>query len=288
MGRRSRYRASKTTRDELRLSVFEPLNAQETELRLSLEQDVKTAFYRSGLALIKLNQLRLYRNTHLSFKEFCQDVFGYSSDYAYLKMAAAKVYQNLIDNLSPSEDKPTIGRHSILPTRQRQLRPIVKAKLDADAQVLVWNMAIALAEGQIPSSSIVTQAVNLYLDQGNTKLNPFTEGEICRIVVRNNSKLKGKGGSWCVVEEVNDSNCIVNTWNDQLEVPVNNLESTEFDTEQYQNLEDIGVRMTELHQTGKLDKAALWVLNGLAKLDKPYLTTLEENLLQLLEDFYLK
>ena len=282
MGRRSKYRASKTTKDELRLPVFEPLNAQETELRFSLEQDVKTAFYRSGLALIKLNQLRLYRNTHLSFEEFCQDVFGYSSDYAYLKMAAAKVYQNLIDNLL------TNGRHSILPSRQRQLRPIVKAKLDADAQVNVWQMAIALAEGKIPSSSIVTQAVNLYLNQDNTELNPFTEGEICRIIVRNNNKLKGKGGSWCVVEEVNDSNCIVNTWNDQLEVPVSNLESTEFDTEQYQNLEDIGVRMTELHQTGKLDKAALWVLNGLAKLDRPYLTTLEENLLQLLESFYLK
>ena len=282
MGRGSKYRASKTTKDELRLPVFEPLNAQEQELRLSLEQDVKTAFYRSGLALIELNRLRLYRSTHLSFEEFCQDVFGYGSDYAYLKMAAAKVYQNLIDNL------PTNGRQPILPTRQRQLRPIVKAKLDSDAQVDVWQMAIALSEGKIPSSSIVNQAVNLYLDQGNTELNPFTEGEICRIVVRDNGKLKGKGGSWCVVEEVNDSNCIVNTWNDQLEVPASNLESTEFDTEQYQNLEDIGVRMTELHQTGKLDKAALWVLNGLAKLDRPYLTTLEENLLQLLENFYLK
>lgn len=283
MGRRSRYKASKTTtKDELRLSVFEPLNAKETQLRLSLEQDVKTAFYRSGLALIELNELRLYRSTHLSFEEFCQDAFGYSSDYAYLKMAAARVYQNLIDNL------PTDGWQPILPTRQRQLRPIVKAKLEANAQVEIWNMAIALAEGKVPSSSIVTQAVNLYLDQGNTQLNPFTEGEICRIVVKDNSKLKGKGGSWCIVEEVNDSSCIVNTWNDQLEVPLSNLESTEFDTEQYQNIEDIGVRMTELHQTGKLDKAALWVLNGLAKLDKPYLTTLEENLLQVLENFYLK
>ena len=90
MGRRSRYKASKTTKDELRFAVFESLDAQETELRLSLEQEVKTAFYRSGLALIELNQLRLYRSTHLSFEEFCQDVFGYSSDYAYLKMAAAR------------------------------------------------------------------------------------------------------------------------------------------------------------------------------------------------------
>lgn len=75
------------------------------------------------MALIQLQELRLYRSTHISFEEFCQDVFSFSRDYAYLKMAAAKVYQNLQDEL------PTIGRHLPLPTRQRQLRPIVKANL---------------------------------------------------------------------------------------------------------------------------------------------------------------
>ena len=281
MYRKSRYKASKTTKDELRLPIFESLSQREQELRLSLEQDVKTSFYRSGIALIKLNQLRLYRSTHLSFEEFCQDEFGYTSDYAYLKMAAAKIYQNLIDNLPP-----TNGRQTILPTRQRQLRPIVKAKLNDDAQVEVWKMAIALAEGKVPSSSIVTEAVNLYLVRDNTQINPFSGGEICQIVVKGNSKLKGLGGSWCIVERVNDSNCIVNTWNDQLEVPIHNLELKEFDEEQYQKIEDLGVRMTRLHQTGKLNKAALWVLDGLAKLDRPELTPLEEKLLRVLEDEY--
>jgi hypothetical protein len=147
-------------------------------------------------------------------------------------------------------------------------------------------MAIALAEGKVPSSSIVSEAVSLYLDQNDTQLNPLIEGDICQIVVRGNSKLKGLGGSWCIVEEVGDGKCIVNTWNNQLSVPVDNLESQKLDKNQYQAIEDIGVRMTKLHQTGKLDKAALWVLNGLAKLDKPYLTTLEENLLQVLEKEY--
>ena len=48
-------------------------------------------------------------------------------------MAAAKVYQNLADNLPQSLNKPTIGRQPILPTKERQLRPIVKAKLDVEA-----------------------------------------------------------------------------------------------------------------------------------------------------------
>ena len=66
-------------------------------------------------------------------------------------MAAARVYQNLLDNLPPCSGKPTNGRQQILPTRQRQLRPIVKAKLDDDAQVEVWQMAITLAEGKVPT-----------------------------------------------------------------------------------------------------------------------------------------
>ena len=60
MHRKSRYKASKTTKDELRLRVFESLNQREQELRLSLEQDVKTAFYRSGQALIGKTKVKTY------------------------------------------------------------------------------------------------------------------------------------------------------------------------------------------------------------------------------------
>jgi hypothetical protein len=150
----------------------------------------------------------------------------------------------------------------------------------------VWSNAVALAEGKIPSSSRVTEAVRLYLPEGNKRENPFVKGEVCRIVVKGNSKLKGKGNCWCIVSQVLDTSCIVDTWSDENEVPIENLESMDFDEREYQNLEDIGVRMTKLHQTGSLDEAALWVLNGLSKLDRSYLTNLEEKLLQLLEAEY--
>ncbi|MEM8831606.1 MAG: hypothetical protein AAGE96_19930 [Cyanobacteria bacterium P01_G01_bin.19] len=104
MRQKSRYKASKTTKHELRTSIFEPLNTQQLQLRSRLIEQVGNAFYISGIALAQLKEERLYHNTHLSFDEFCQDVFGYGSDYAYLKIAAAKVYQNLADNL------PTNGR----------------------------------------------------------------------------------------------------------------------------------------------------------------------------------
>jgi hypothetical protein len=278
--RRNQYRSSSRQKHELRSPVFTPLNAEEKELRDLYEIQVKTAFYTAGTALTGLQQLRLYRSTHTSFEEFCLDVFSFTRDYAYLMMAAAKVYQNLADNL------PTNGRQLPLPTKQRQLRPIIKARLDDAAQIEVWQMAIVLADGKIPSSSIVREAVNSYLAQNDTQPNPFETGEVCRIVAGDNSQLKGLGGSWCIVELVGDRYCLVNTWNNQLSVPVDNLEGTNFNQEEYQAFEDVGVRMTNLHQTGKLDIAAMWVLNGLAKLERPYLTTLEEKLLALLEAEY--
>ena len=281
MYQRSRRNFSKAKGNELRTPAFEPLSEQEQKLRSSLEKEVKTAFYVAGLALIELNQLRLYRSTHLSFQEFCQDVFGYSSDYAYLKMAAARVYQNLLDNLLSVN-----GTQPILPTRQRQLRPIVKAKLEIAAQVQVWQLAVSLAEGKVPSGSIVAEAVASYLAQDDTELNPFSVGEVCQIVVRGNNKLKGQAGHWCIIEEINDGECIVNTWNNQLSVPYHNLESKRFDEHEYRAIEDLGVRMSLLHQTGRLDRAALWVLNGLAKLDRSQLTPLESKLLSVIEQEY--
>jgi hypothetical protein len=280
---RSKYQSKKSSSSQHNIglkSAFSSLSAEELELRADLEHQVTSSFHTSGMALIQLNELRLYRNTHSNFEEFCLDVFGYSSDYAYLKMAAARVYQNLSDNL------PTNGRHFTLPTRQRQLRPIVKAKLDLNAQLEVWINAVALAEGKIPSSSIVAEAVRLYLAEDNKRENPFVTGEVCRIVVKGNSQLKGKGNCWCIVSQTLDTSCIVDTWCDEIEVPIENLESMDFDERQYQNLEDIGVRMTKLYETGSLDEAALWVLNGLSKLDRSYLTTLEEKLLRVLEAEY--
>ncbi|MGL5833606.1 MAG: hypothetical protein ACRC1Z_10305 [Waterburya sp.] len=279
--KRSQYRSGSSQKHELRIPVFTPLNAEEEKLRESYEQQVKTAFYSAGTALSQLQQLRLYRNTHTSFEEFCLDVFSFSRDYAYLMMRAAKVYQNLADHL------PTIGRQLPLPTRQRQLRPIIKAQLDETAQVEVWVDAIGEAEGKVPSSSIVASAVRQFLVREKKITNPFTTGEVARIVVRDNHKLKGKGNCWCIIDQVLDTSCTVNTWSENLEIPVENLVSLEFDPEQYRQIEDLGVRMTKLHETGSLDAAALWVLKGLASLERPVLTPLEEKLLAVLEEVYL-
>ena len=50
---------------------------------------------------------------------------------------------------------------------------------------------------------------------------------------------------------------------------------------------DLGARMTALAEVGELDEAAMWVLQGLEKLNRSQLNSIEERLLQLLEDEYL-
>ena len=50
---------------------------------------------------------------------------------------------------------------------------------------------------------------------------------------------------------------------------------------------DLGARMTALAEVGELDEAAMWVLQGLEKLNRSQLNSVEERLLQALEAEYL-
>ncbi|VEP12096.1 conserved hypothetical protein [Hyella patelloides LEGE 07179] len=258
------------------------LSREEQQLRSRLEQTVRSAFYLAGQALEQIQTQKLYRSTHDNFESYCLDTFNFTRDYAYLKIGAARVYQNLLDNL-PTNNLPS----AFLPTKQGQLRPIVKAELRSVEQVLVWNNAVSMAVNRVPTSSVVAEAVRLYLRENQTPHNPFEVGEVCRIVARDVSSLKKYNGCWCMISELQDWECLVDTWETELVVPIENLESWGLDEEQHQQIFDIGVRMTSLYETGSLDDAAYWVLNGLAKLDRFYLSPVEEKLLRVLEQEYL-
>jgi hypothetical protein len=47
------------------------------------------------------------------------------------------------------------------------------------------------------------------------------------------------------------------------------------------------MRMTKLYKTEESDEAAIWILKGLAKIKRPYLTEIENKLLGFLEAEYL-
>ncbi len=76
------------------------LTDEEERDRLHLERQVERAFFSAGIALQELRDRRLYRSTHKTFEDYCQERFGYSRRKMDYLIAGSEVYQNL---LPPSE-----------------------------------------------------------------------------------------------------------------------------------------------------------------------------------------
>lgn len=253
------------------------LSPQEQQLRIELERAVRTGFVLRGEALEKIKSLKLYRDQYDSFEEYCDAVFGFTMLYIERCIRAAQTYHQIVEYLK------TNGLIEPLPTKQRQLRPIFQADLSPIEVGEVWVMAVKSAMGKVPPSSVVSEAVKAYLQKKYPPINPFSIGQICRIT----SGVPGKQNSWCVVSEVRASECVVDTWDSQYVVAVDDLSSMKFTNAESEQMLDLGERMTALSEVGELDEAAMWVLKGLEKLNRSQLNSIEERLLQVLEAEYL-
>jgi len=252
------------------------LSESENELLSQLEQQVRRSFVARGQALAKIRKQKLYRADYDNFSDYCLDVFGFSRTFYNLCINAAKIYIAIESYLQ------TNGLPDPLPSRQRQLRPLVPAKLADDENGMVWMMAVTLAEGQVPSGSIVEEALRLYLEDKSPPINPFEVNQICRIV-GTNAQLQGKHHVWCLIAEVQERECKVQTWDDEFMVPVVYLEPLDFSAEEQEQMIDLGERMSKIYESGICDPVAGKVLSWLAKLKRPMLNSLEEKLLQVIE-----
>ncbi len=270
---RSRKKSKSTTfNQQLLLMPIDPLTIEEESDRFSLERKVERAFYEAGKALRALRDRRLYRSTHVTFEEYCRDRFDFTRRRPYQLIEAAQIYDNLIDKCEQIVE--------ILPTKEGQVRPL--SELDSSQQPLAWEAAVEQAGGKVPTGRIVKDVVKRIKDNDSKPI-PFQVGEICQIMTKDNPELRGKGGCWCIVSDIYKLSCQVHTWDNKYILRSENLKSLGYSPEECQQMENISLRMTMLHATGNLDEAALWILNGLAKLATPQLTDLEEKLLALLE-----
>ena len=253
------------------------LSSQEADLRDKLEHQVRTGFVLRGQALKTIKRLKLYRDRFNDFESYCESVFGFTMLYIERCMIAAETYYSIEEYLK------TNGLNEPLPTKQRQLRPIFQAHLNPIERGEVWVMAVGIAHGLVPPANLVKSAVHTYLHSKYPPINPFSEGEICRI----KSGVTGKLHCWCVVAEVKKDECVVDTWDDRFVVSVDNLMSMKFTLLESEQMLDLGARMTALSEVGELDEAAFCLLKWLEKLKRPQLNSLEERLLQVLENEYL-
>jgi hypothetical protein len=176
------------------------------------------------------------------------------------------------------EDLTTNGSQ-ILPTNERQVRPLTK--LEPQQQQEVWQQAVEEAGGKVPSGRVVKDVVQRIMEK--TKVpNTYQIGEVCQILAKDNPDLRGKGGCWCIVTAVHDYSCTVKIWNGELTVGLKHLKSYEYlpqDCEQMQLLCD---RISRVYSS-ELEESVQKFLESLGKLNRAYLTALEEKVLSLLE-----
>ncbi|WP_199338102.1 hypothetical protein [Nostoc sp. FACHB-280] len=245
---------------------------------------------------MELRDRRLYRSTHRAFEEYCKDRFGYTHRRVNYLIAGSVVFDNIATgtNCSQNEEVDETGtncsqneevnktrpnRSRILPTNEGQVRPL--AKLEPQQQVEVWQRAVQKAGGKVPSARIVTDVVQKIMER--TKVpNSYQVGEVCQILAKENPDLRGKGGCWGIVTHIGEFSCTVRTWDGECTVGVQHLKSYNYLPAECQQMQQICDRISRIY-SDSLEETVKNLLQLLGKLNRPYLTAVEEKLLSVLE-----
>ncbi|MDF5728915.1 MAG: hypothetical protein PUP92_13035 [Rhizonema sp. PD38] len=274
-----------STRVPVEVVELEELSEEEVRDLLHLERRVERSFYECGKALMELRNRRLYRSTHRTFEDYCHDRFGFTHRNVNYLIAGSMVVDNLKvgTNGSQIHDETETNCSQILPANERQVRPLTK--LEPDQQRQVWQLSVEEAGGKVPSGRIVKDIVQRVMERA-TVSNPFLVGEVCQIVAKDNPELRGKGGCWCIVSQVNDFSCTVTAWDGQYSVRMDHLKSLEYSDANCAKMKEVWDRISRLRNSGLLEEAAYAYLKHLGEVKRPYLTPLEEKLLALIEQEY--
>ncbi|MBD2452348.1 hypothetical protein H6G76_35660 [Nostoc sp. FACHB-152] len=267
------------------------LSQEEQRDRARLEEKVETAFYEAGCALRELRDRRLYRSTHKTFEEYCKERFGFERRHPYRLIEAAGVVDNLKkmcpiwtqkNVVSKTVTVETVGT-SVLPTSEGQVRPLTT--LEPQEQQKAWQQAVEAVGGKVPSGRVVKDVVDKIRER--TKIpNPYRKGEICILVPRDNPDLRGKSGYWGVITHVGDFSCTVQTWDGDYTVKIEHLKTLELLDDDCKSMQQLCMRLRRLHQVADHDPAVDWLLQGLGKQAKPYLSALQARLLGAMEREY--
>ncbi|WP_341531668.1 hypothetical protein WKK05_38800 (plasmid) [Nostoc sp. UHCC 0302] len=264
------------------------LTEQEQSDRLHLERQVEKAFYLAGKALTQLRDRKLYRSTHKTFEEYCRERFGFERRYPYRLMESTVVVDNLI-KMCPNRthfqndldtSAPDSSEGQILPINEYQLRPLIP--LEPEVQREAWQQAVEEAGGKVPSGRIVKDVVQRIIERTRIP-NTYQLGEVCQILAKDNPELRGKGGCWGIVSQVNDFSCTVRTWDGEYTVGLQYLKSYNYLPQECQQMQVICDRINRLQKSENLEEAARAMLKYLGELKRPYLTAVEEKLLSLIE-----
>ncbi|MHC5747860.1 MAG: hypothetical protein ACYTXT_39610 [Nostoc sp.] len=277
----------------------EELPETEQRDRLHLERRVERAFFEAGKALAELRDRRLYRSTHKTFEEYCRSRFAYTHRHVNYLIAASNVVDNIImgtngsqneipdemgTNGSQNEISDEMGTNGsqILPTTERQVRPLTK--LEPSQQQEVWRQAVEQAGGKVPPARIVKDVVQRIMEK--TKVpNTYQIGEVCQILAKDNPELRGKGGCWGIVNYVGEFSCTVKLCDSEYTVGLQHLKSYNYLPAECEQMQVICNRISRVYSSS-LEETVKSLLQLLGKVNRPYLTAVEEKLLSLIEREY--
>ncbi len=249
-----------------------PLSEEEVRDRERLERTVERAFYQAGSALQELRDRRLYRDGYDSFEDYCRGRFGHSRQKANYLIMGAAIYRTLSAANCP-----------LLPSSEYQVRPL--AVLAPQRQPTVWNEAVTEAGGKAPSNRVVRETVDKYQDKG--KANVFEVGEVVAILAKDNPRLKGKNNCWALVTAVHPRSCDLRLHDGAIDlVKIEYLKELGYTEGDCQTVRRLCDRLSRLREREDLEDAAVAFLGILGKLQRPYLSALEEEMLTMLEKYY--
>lgn len=123
------------------------LSAREAEELATCERIIERGlrtFLEVGSALLKIRDLRLYRNEYATFEDYYRERWSLERSQVYRLMDAAEVTRNL--QSSPMGEVP-------LPSNERQVRPLTKLK-DPEEQRKAWERAATTAAGRVTAAHV--------------------------------------------------------------------------------------------------------------------------------------
>jgi hypothetical protein len=255
------------------ISADSELSESEARLREELEREVVESFYRAGKALLTLQEMKLYRNTHATFEEYIQEVFGFHRVRGYQLIGAAKV----IDNLRECKQFVYTDRE-LLPTTESQCRPL--SKLSPEEQVAVWDEALTESKGKIPPARVVQEVIQRIRERKRTPIS-YQMGDICEIQVKENPDLSGMGGYVAVVKEIGEFGCTVETVDGEMHVRPEYLKEIPLGEELKVDAQSLVLRLRALRLELPDDALVRYLLKYFAR--KVSLSPLEGKVFRLLE-----
>ncbi len=267
------------------VEVVEELTESEAVERHRLELKVERAFVEAGLALRSLRELRLYRSTHKTWEEYCQDRFGFNRHSANFKIAASMVVENLA---TFSNQNLSYENKQVLPTKETQVRPL--AKLKPEEQRSVWQRSVEAAGGKVPTERLVKAEVlrhkgiveRLKEKHHISATESYKVGDAFTLTALPWTERKYNGCS-CVAIAVNDFTVVVDVHDGTLAVKPDSLKPID-EPDARRQLPIILLRIKRLRNCGLLDRCAYTVLESLGR--QTYLTPLEEKFLTVMEQEY--